>query len=169
MACAASPAPDLIAVQPTESEGQAQEGVVAKTSLIQQWPHLARIVLAAVVLVMLAVIWFDMAPTRDDSAGDPTSWTSDINASGLRKSANDAQTRGAPQQQVVNGWLTNDLVEVGLAQNTYMAASGDYLAASSGRNGALGATLVIGLAGWVIIGAAEKLLPNTGVRDRAQA
>lgn len=120
--------------------------------MARQWPDWARLVLAAVVLVMLTIIWLCTAPGRAGAAGYLLRWATDIDSAGLRNAALD--TAGAPQQQVAKRWLTNDLVQIGLAQNTYLAASRI-------RNGARGAVLALGLGGWAMVGAAERLLPRS--------
>ena len=71
---------------------------------------------------------------------------------------NNGETKGAPQQTVVNGWYANDTAAVTAAQNTYIAAS-------SARNGNLLMLLGIGMAGELIIRGAER----AGINRRATA
>ena len=61
----------------------------------------------AIVLALAAVvIWFAMAPDESsDRSSDIASALSDYEL-------NEARTEGAPQQQVVNGWVAKDLLTV---------------------------------------------------------
>ncbi len=61
----------------------------------------------AIVLAFAAVvIWFAMAP---DESSDRSS---DIASALAEYELNEARTEGAPQQQVVNGWVARDLLTV---------------------------------------------------------
>ena len=60
----------------------------------------------AIVLALAAiVVWFAMAPESSDRSSDIASALAD-------HELNEARTQGAPQQQVVNGWVTKDLLTV---------------------------------------------------------
>ncbi len=61
----------------------------------------------AIVLALAAVVvWFAMAP---DESSDRSS---DIASALAEYELNDARTQGAPQQQVVNGWVAKDLLTI---------------------------------------------------------
>jgi hypothetical protein len=77
----------------------------------------------AVVLAMAAVVvWFAMGP-EDRS--------SDIRQALTEYALNDARTEGAPQQQVVNGWVARDLLTI-IAEQQNDAASDERLPALVG-------------------------------------
>ena len=61
----------------------------------------------AIVLALAAVVvWFAMAPDESsDRSGDIASALADYEL-------NDTRTQGAPQQQVVNGWVAKDLLTI---------------------------------------------------------
>ena len=68
--------------------------------------------IGAIVLVLAAlVVWFAMAPDDGDRAADVESALSEYEL-------NEALTEGAPQQQVVNGWVARDLLAVIARQET---------------------------------------------------
>ncbi|SFP60709.1 hypothetical protein SAMN05660464_3659 [Geodermatophilus dictyosporus] len=61
----------------------------------------------AIVLALAAiVVWFVMAP------GESSDRSSDIVSALADYEVNEARTQGAPQQQVVNGWVAKDLLTV---------------------------------------------------------
>src|SRR5688572_25884644 len=61
----------------------------------------------AIVLALAAIIvWFAMAP------GDSEDRSSDISRVLAEYELNEARTEGAPQQQVVNGWVARDLLTI---------------------------------------------------------
>ncbi len=63
--------------------------------------------IGAIVLALAAiVVWFAMAP---DSSSDRSS---DIASALAEYELNEGRTQGAPQQQVVNGWVAKDLLTV---------------------------------------------------------
>jgi hypothetical protein len=62
--------------------------------------------IGAVVLAIAAIaVWFSMAP-------DSTDHSSDISSALASYELDNARTSGAPQQQVVNGWVAKDLLTV---------------------------------------------------------
>ena len=64
---------------------------------------------------------------------DTTSSTSDIDTAVLFSSLNEDAADSAPQQQVVNGWLANDLLEITARQNvTIIRMQGILLALIAG-------------------------------------
>lgn len=67
---------------------------------------MARRIGAAVLALTAVIIWFAMAP--DDSSDR----SRDISRALATYELNDARTEGAPQQQVVNGWVAKDLLTV---------------------------------------------------------
>ncbi|MGX5654356.1 hypothetical protein ACWKWC_06235 [Geodermatophilus nigrescens] len=90
---------------------------------------LARRVGAVVLALAAVVVWFAMAP-EDRS--------SDISRALSEYSLNEAMTQGAPQQQVVNGWVAKDLLTI-IAEQQNDVASDERLPALAGL-------LVIGVA-----------------------
>jgi hypothetical protein len=61
----------------------------------------------AIVLAFAAVvIWFAMAPD------EPSDRSRDIASALADYELNDGRTQGAPQQQVVNGWVAKDLLTI---------------------------------------------------------
>jgi hypothetical protein len=83
---------------------------------------LARRIGAVVLAVAAVVIWFVMAP--DDSSGS----SSDVSRALAEYELNEARTEGAPQQQVVNGWVAKDLLAI-IAEQQDQAVSDERLPA----------------------------------------
>jgi hypothetical protein len=106
----------------------------------------ARIILGSVMGLLLIITWIANNPAISGSS--PSDWKSELSAADLKNTMNNGETKGAPQQTVVNGWYANDIAAVTAAQNTYIAAS-------SARNGNLFALLGVGVAGELIIRGAE--------------
>jgi hypothetical protein len=77
----------------------------------------------------------------------------ELSAADLKNTMNNGETKGAPQQTVVNGWYANDIAAVTAAQNTYIAAS-------STRNGNLLVLLGLGMADELIIRGTERARIN---------
>jgi hypothetical protein len=83
---------------------------------------IARRVGAVVLAIAAVVVWFAMAP-EDRS--------SDIRQALVEYELNEARTEGAPQQQVVNGWVAKDLLTV-IAEQQNDVASDERLPALVG-------------------------------------
>lgn len=83
------------------------------------------------------------------SGSSPSDWKSELSAADLKNTMNNGETKGPPQQTVVNGWYANDIATVTAAQNTYIAAS-------SARNGSFLALIGLGLAGELVIRGVER-------------
>ncbi|MGY1704936.1 hypothetical protein ACI79C_10200 [Geodermatophilus sp. SYSU D00697] len=89
--------------------------------------------IGAVVLALAAVVvWFAMAP--DESSNR----SADIASALADYEVNDARTQGAPQQQVVNGWVAKDLLTI-IAEQQNESVTDDRLPA-------LAILVVLGLA-----------------------
>ena len=84
--------------------------------------QLARQVGLAVIGIGAIAVWILLAPTEPDpvTGFDPTSRTyvNLIETALSDYDANNARADSAPQQQVVNGWLTKDLLTIISFQNT---------------------------------------------------
>ena len=93
---------------------------------------LARRVGAIVLALTAVVVWFAMAP--DESSNRST----DIARVLADYELNEARTQGAPQQQVVNGWVTKDLLAI-IAEQQNESVSDERLPA-------LAVLVVLGLA-----------------------
>jgi hypothetical protein len=93
---------------------------------------LARRVGAVVLALAAIVVWFAMAPENRSN---------DISQALTEYSLNEARTQGAPQQQVVNGWVAKDLLTI-IAEQQNDAASDE-------RVPALAGLLVLGVALYV--------------------
>ena len=113
---------------------------------------LSRAVLGAILGLLFIGAWIGSGPGAVD-AGSPSDWKSELSAADLKNTMNNGETKGAPQQTVVNGWYANDIAGVTAAQNTYIAAS-------SARNGNLLMMLGIGVADELIIRGAERARSN---------
>jgi hypothetical protein len=74
---------------------------------------LARKAGAVVLAIAAVVIWFAMAP-QDRS--------SDIRQALAEYELNELRTEGAPQQQVVNGWVAKDLLSIIAEQQSDVAS-----------------------------------------------
>jgi hypothetical protein len=68
--------------------------------------NLARRVGAIVLALAAVAVWFAMAPD------EPSDRSTDIAGVLADYELNEARTQGAPQQQVVNGWVTKDLLAI---------------------------------------------------------
>jgi hypothetical protein len=112
----------------------------------------ARIILGSVLAVLLVITWLANNPAIQ-SGSSPSDWKSELSAADVKNTLNNGETKGAPQQTVVNGWYANDIAAVTAAQNTYIAAS-------SARNGNFLMLLGIGAAGELIIRGAERARIN---------
>ena len=112
----------------------------------------ARIILGAVLGLLMIITWIVNNPAFQ-SGSSPSDWKSELSAADLKNTMNNGETKGSPQQTVVNGWYANDIAAVTAAQNTYIAAS-------SARNGNLLVMLGIGVAGELIIRGAERARIN---------
>jgi hypothetical protein len=104
---------------------------------------LARIILGAILGLLFILTWIGTGPAMVD-AGGPSDWKSELAAASVKNEVNNGETKGAPQQTVVNGWYANDIAAVTASQNTYIAAS-------SARNGTLLTLLGLGVAGELIL------------------
>ena len=84
--------------------------------------QLARQIGLAAIGIGAIAVWFLLAPTEPDpvTGFDPTSRTyMDLIETALSDyDANNARADSAPQQQVVNGWVTKDLLTIISFQNT---------------------------------------------------
>lgn len=107
----------------------------------------ARIILGSVLGLLLIITWIVNNPAM--SGTSPSDWKSELTAADVKNTMNNGETKGAPQQTVVNGWYANDIAAVTAAQNTYIATS-------SVRNGNLLTLLGFGVAGELIIRGAER-------------
>lgn len=103
----------------------------------------ARIILGTVLGILLIITWLANNPALQ-SGSSPSDWQSELSAASLKKSMNNGEAQGAPQQSVVNGWYANDIAVVQAAQNSYIAGS-------STRNGNLLALIGLGIAGELVI------------------
>lgn len=114
--------------------------------------QLARIILGAVLGLLFILTWVGTGPNAVD-AGSPSDWKSELTAASVKNEVNNGETKGAPQQTVVNGWYANDIATVTAAQNTYIAAS-------SAQNGTLLMLLGVGIAGELIIRGLDRARNN---------
>ncbi|WP_163164044.1 hypothetical protein [Arthrobacter sp. Alg241-R88] len=130
--------------------------LTAAAGLIQ----LARIILGAVLGLLFILTWIGTGPAVVD-AGSPSDWNSELAAASVKNEVNNGETKGAPQQSVVNGWYANDLAAITASQNTYLAAS-------SARNGTLLMLLGLGVAGELILRGLDRArqLGTTSYEER---
>lgn len=91
---------------------------------------------AGVLALAAVIIWFAMAPGESDDG------SRDISRALANYEMNEARTEGAPQQQVVNGWVAKDLLTV-IAEQQNDSSTDNRLAALAGL-GVLGLALHIG-------------------------
>ncbi|MCO4251448.1 hypothetical protein [Pseudarthrobacter raffinosi] len=112
----------------------------------------ARTILGTVLALLLIITWLANNPVFQ-SGSSPSDWKSELSAADLKNTMNNGETKGAPQQTVVNGWYANDIAAVTAAQNTYIAAS-------SARNGTLLMLLGLGVAGELIIRGLDRARNN---------
>lgn len=112
-----------------------------------------RLAWAAIVPLLLAAVWVFTAP--EEALNAPTDWSQELRSAESRFDANDARTEGAPQQQVVNGWYSNDLAAIQVAQLAAQQDQADYGHALEARTAALLALLVLAFAGDLALRAFE--------------
>lgn len=105
--------------------------------------QLSRAILGTILGLLFILTWVGTGPAVVD-AGNPSEWKSDLAAASVKNEFNNGETKGAPQQTVVNGWYANDIAAISASQNTYIAAS-------SARNGTLLMLIGAGIAGELII------------------
>lgn len=122
--------------------------------------QLARVVLGAILGLLFILTWLATGPVVVD-AGSPSDWKSQLAAASVKNEVNNGETKGAPQQSVVNGWYANDIAAVTASQNTYIAAS-------SARNGALLMLLGLGVAGELILRGLERARLSSAKSDSPQ-
>jgi hypothetical protein len=94
----------------------------APNQLLRRSVIIARKVGAAVLAIAAVVVWFTMGP-EDRS--------SDITQALVEYELDNARTAGAPQQQVVNGWVAKDLLTI-IAEQQNDVASDERLPALVG-------------------------------------
>lgn len=135
----ASAAPEL---QPTPDHAPRLKSRRPKLAKLRS-ANGARIILASALGILLIVTWIANNPAVH-SGSSPSDWKSELSAATLKNTMNNGETKGAPQQSVVNGWYANDIAAVQAAQNSYIAGS-------SMRNGNLLALIGLGIAGELII------------------
>jgi hypothetical protein len=107
----------------------------------------ARIILGSVLGLLLIITWIVNNPAIHGGS-NPSDWRADLTEAAVTNELNAGETKGAPQQSVVNGWYLNDIAVVQAAQNSYIAGS-------SMRNGNLLALIGFGVAGELIIRGVE--------------
>lgn len=108
----------------------------------------ARVILGVVLAVLLTITWLANNTTLN-SDNSPSDWKSELTQATVKNELNAGETKGAPQQSVVNGWYANDIAVVHASQNSYIAGS-------SMRNGNLLALIGLGIAGELIIRGVES-------------
>lgn len=113
----------------------------------------ARIILGSVLGLLLIITWIVNNPGIH-SGSNPSDWRADLTEAAVTNELNAGETKGAPQQSVVNGWYLNDIAVVQAAQNSYIAGS-------SMRNGNLLTLIGLGVAGELSSGAL-KGQPGSG-------
>lgn len=106
-----------------------------------------RIILGSALGLLLLITWLPGNPAFQ--SGGPSEWNSDLTQAAVKNELNAGETKGAPQQSVVNGWYLNDIAVVQAAQNSYIAGT-------SARNGNLLALIGLGVAGELIIRGVER-------------
>ena len=98
-------------------------------------------------------IFFGMAPTvASDEAGE--AYSISISSAEFRYELNAENTESAPQQQVVNGWYANDLLNIIALENARTASQ-----SSDDRTAAL---LVVGILAIALWGITSIPDPKTG-------
>ncbi|MCT9867816.1 hypothetical protein [Paenarthrobacter aurescens] len=134
---------------PPIPESTPQANVVKKPGLFKTFAaaagpvQLSRVILGIILGLLFILTWAGTGPAVVD-AGNPSEWKSDLADASIKNEVNNGETKGAPQQSVVNGWYANDIAAVTASQNTYIAAS-------SARNGTLLMLIGVGIAGEMII------------------
>lgn len=86
--------------------------------------HPFRAIVWALVAAGLLLAWFT-APKANSSSTPPSDFTALVRVAESDNTTNNAQAKGAPQQQVVNGWHTNDLLKVITMQNNALLDRAD--------------------------------------------
>ncbi|MET3811770.1 hypothetical protein [Arthrobacter sp. UYEF3] len=69
----------------------------------------ARLILGSVLGLLLIITWIVNNPALSGSG--PSDWKSELCAADLKNTMNNGETKGAPQQTVVDGRYANDIAE----------------------------------------------------------
>lgn len=69
--------------------------------------QLVRLVWASLMLLGLITTSFVFSPS-----GESRDWSTDVSGAATKYALNENNAQGAPQQAVLNGWYTNDLLAV---------------------------------------------------------
>jgi hypothetical protein len=120
--------------------------------------QLTRVILGAILGLLFIWTWVGTGPAVV-GAGSPSEWKSDLAAASVKNEVNNGETKGAPQQSVVNGWYANDIAAIAASQNTYMAAA-------SARNGTLLMLLGLGVAGELILRGLDRARLSAAKADK---
>ncbi len=114
-----------------------------------------RLVWAAVMLLALAAVYFNSAPEGPDESA-VSGWEAQQTLASSSNDLNNENTQGAPQQSVVNGWYSNDLLDLQVTQAGSLYEAQLYQAAVSRRNGDLLALLGLAVLGDLLLQAAGR-------------
>lgn len=144
-----TPVPGPAGSQPLSSGSPSTSSDAPKRPLPVE---LMRMAWGAVVLVALLITWFALVPAETPEL----SWDEDVQAAEVRADTNNRSAQGAPQQTVLNGWHAADLAAIQIdqlqAQHEAMRAA----VQAETRTGAMVLVVGIGLAGDVVLRAAER-------------
>ena len=122
------------------------------------WSNLYRAVVWLVVGIAMVTIWSDI-PDADETPGSGTQFFSRLmDAASSDNDANNKRAEGAPQQQVVNGWHSNDLLGIQVMQNNAILEAAEH----QNRGIRSLTTLILALG----LGAAADLLGTSLLRVR---
>lgn len=122
--------------------------------------QLSRVILGTILGLLFILTWVGTGPAVVD-AGNPSKWKSDLATASIKNDVNNGETKGAPQQSVVNGWYANDIAAITASQNTYIAAS-------SARNGTLLVLLGLGVAGDLVLRGLDRSRLSAAKADAPQ-
>jgi len=117
---------------------------------------IARLVGLAAIAVLAVIVGVITVGAEEEGTSQSTTYESVIGAALADYEANDALAESAPQQQVVNGWIARDLLEVMARQNAQLIENQDSQLSSAARTNSLLqgtlAVLVLGVIAVAVLG-----------------
>jgi len=114
--------------------------------------QIARLIGLAAVALIAVVVGVITVGAEGEETSQSTTYESVVGAALADYEANDALAESAPQQQVVNGWIARDLLEVIARQNVELIENQDsQLSATARTNSLLQGALVVLVLGVIAV------------------
>lgn len=117
----------------------------------------------AVLAIAGIAVWFGMAPASNDF--DASGYDADLEVARLLNKSNEDLAESAPQQQVTNGWVARDLLEIQIEQ---LSEIGTFAATRDDRTPALILLVLLAMCWYAVItqfGTAAERAPTATHHD----